>query len=109
MAAFRTEDNTIIPAEFFIHYIGVVFNRGSIKKFQVVQKGYHQICVNVVTDSPASVGSLAPEVEQTIRRVMGDDCKIDWNFVDDIPRLASGKYLYVVSELKPPNQTTKSN
>ncbi|MFA6197906.1 MAG: phenylacetate--CoA ligase family protein [Patescibacteria group bacterium] len=109
MTVFRTRDKTIVPAEFFIHYIGVVFNQGSINKFQVVQKDYDQICINVVTKNQASVTALAPDVEHTIRRAMGSDCKVDWNFVDDIPRLSSGKYLYVVSELKPPDQTTKSN
>ena len=31
---------------------------------------------------------------------MGDDCEIKWEEVKDIPTLKSGKYQYVISEVK---------
>jgi len=30
---------------------------------------------------------------------MGDDCTIEWDFVDDIKKTTSGKYLYTISRL----------
>ena len=38
MEMFKTKKGKLIPAEFFIHFIGVVYNDGGIKKFQVIQK-----------------------------------------------------------------------
>ena len=35
---FRTKEGRIIPGEYFIHFIGVVLNKGIIKKFQVIQE-----------------------------------------------------------------------
>ena len=43
---------------------------------------------------------MREKIEEAIRIEMTDEVKIVWTRVDDIPNLQSGKYLYVVSELK---------
>ncbi|MFW9924137.1 MAG: phenylacetate--CoA ligase family protein, partial [Candidatus Thorarchaeota archaeon] len=48
MSVFRTSDGSIIPAEFFIHFIGVVFNEGIISKFQVIQNSYSKLTIKYV-------------------------------------------------------------
>jgi hypothetical protein len=36
-------------------------------------------------------------IEEGIRDLMGPDCRVVWEFVDEIPRTPLGKHLYVKS------------
>jgi phenylacetate-CoA ligase len=40
------------------------------------------------------------EINQTIRKVMGNDTKIKYNIVDEIEPSPSGKYMYAFSRIK---------
>ena len=93
---FVKEDGTIIPAEFFIHLIGVVCNKGFIKKFQVIQEEYKRIKLLIILEGTISE-SEKRDIEDKIKLVMENDCKIVWEFVDEIPKTESGKYLYTKS------------
>jgi phenylacetate-CoA ligase len=93
---FLLENGTIVPAEFFIHLIGVVCNTGFIKKFQVIQKDYNIIKILIVPEGDASENEKK-DIEDKIKIVMGKDCTITWDFVDEIPRTQSGKYFYTKS------------
>jgi len=93
---FVKKDGTIIPAEFFISFFGVFWNKGLIKKFQVIQEEYKKIRILVV---PAGeiVKSEKKFIEDKIKVAMGEDCEIAWDFVEDIPKTKSGKYIYTKS------------
>ena len=39
------------------------------------------------------------EVNHKLKTAMGEDCTIEWDFVDDIKKTTSGKYLYTISRL----------
>jgi len=94
--AFRTAYGKVIPAEYFIHIIGVVLNRGIIKKFQIVQEGFDRIRIRMVcADSLPEADQR--DIEDKIKLVMGRTCSVDYEFVDTIPPLASGKYRYTIS------------
>ena len=96
---FKTKDGRTIPAEFFIHFIGVVYNKGDVKKFQVVQKDYDRVVIRmVVTDNP-NLATFKAEVTNSIRRVMGQECTVGFECVADIAPTTSGKYLYTISEV----------
>ena len=95
---FVKRDKSIVIGYYFVHLMGVVLNKGFIKKFQVVQEDYDKIRILVI------LNKILPDVEKKdiedkIRLQMGQDCKIIWDFVDDIPKTKSGKYLYTVSFL----------
>ena len=92
---FILEDGTMIPGEFFIHLIGVVLNDGKIKKFQVIQDNYREIRILVVCDKLNQ--TEIKNINHKIRIVMGKNCNIEWDFVEDIPKTKSGKYLYTKS------------
>ena len=92
---FIRDNGTTVPAQFFIHLIGVVCQTGAIKKFQVVQEDYRKIRILVVLRSELP-RSYMEDVEGKIRKVMGD-YDILWNAVDDIPKSPSGKYTYTRS------------
>jgi phenylacetate-CoA ligase len=93
---FIRKDGTIVPAEYFIHLIGVVCNTGSIKKFQVIQEDYLKIKIKVVPNSIIKEDEKK-NIEEKIKILMMQDCTISWEFVTEIPLLKSGKYLYTKS------------
>lgn len=98
-SVFHTRDGGVVPAEFFIHFIGVVFNDGIIRRFQVVQKSCELITIRVVLADAGRFEGKKHAIEESIRRVMGDICRVEWEPVADIPPLPNGKYLYTVSEV----------
>lgn len=96
---FKLKNGSQVPAEFFIHLLGVVCNKGEIKKFQIIQEDYNKIRIDVVSHNNISDGFFH-EIDKKIRVVMGFDCEITWNFVDEIPKTKSGKYRYTISKVK---------
>jgi len=101
MDIFRTKQGTAVPAEFFIHAIGVVYNRDFIKQFQVVQKDYDHILVKLVLTDPEQMSASKGPLTKTIQKVMGSECRVDFELLDDIPPTPSGKYRYTISKVAP--------
>jgi phenylacetate-CoA ligase len=93
---FILNNGTTVPAEYFIHLLGVVCNKGEIEKFQVIQEDYDTIRILAVPKDEVS-DHYRSNIDAKIRLVMGQGCKIKWDFVDDIPKTPSGKYLYTKS------------
>lgn len=92
---------------YFIQLLSVIFNRGLVRKFQVVQDEDGALTLNAVLEAHATREAFQAnlvEVLDKIRLVMGADCPIEVKFVDDIPLSASGKHPYVVrrGSLRPP-------
>ncbi|MDD4381951.1 MAG: hypothetical protein PHE21_01230 [Candidatus Dojkabacteria bacterium] len=100
MSVIRTKDGKIIPGEFLIHFLGVVMNDGSIKKFQVVQQSYKNLDIKVVLNDKLGFGKEKENIEKLIEKAMGYKCNIKWIYVKDIKPLNSGKYLYIKSNVK---------
>lgn len=95
---FVLRNGSIVPAEFFIHLIGVLRNDGRIKKFQVIQEDYNLIKILYITDSIVD-NYIKKDIDDKIKIVMGNDCNIVWTQVEDIPKTRSGKYIYTKSLL----------
>lgn len=96
---FKLKNGTHVPAEFFIHLLGVECNKGEIKKFQVIQEDYNKIRIAVVINNKIP-DDYTQDIDEKIRVVMGPECEITWNFVDDIPKTKTGKYLFTKSEIR---------
>jgi phenylacetate-CoA ligase len=99
---FRLKNGVIVPAQFFIHFVGVVFNDGGIQKFQIIQNTYEHITIKYVS-SKENLYNLKENVEKSIRKVMGRKLIVTWQKVKDIPRSKSGKYLYTISKVSNEN------
>ena len=98
-SVFRKKDGSVIASEFFIHFVGVVFNKGEIDKFQVIQEDYNKLLVKYVDFNNRDLKKLKKKIETSIIKVMGKDIQVEWKKVKDIKKLKSGKYLYTVSKL----------
>jgi len=90
---FIKKDGTIIHGEYFTH---LFYLKDWVKAFQVIQEDYKRIRLLVVSEGEINV-SEKRDIEDKIKLVMGQDCKIVWEFVEEIPKTKSGKYLYTKS------------
>jgi len=67
-----------------------------IKSFQVIQEDYQRVKILVVLERIMEE-SEKKDIEDKIKLVMGKDCQIIWEFVDEIRKTPQGKYLYTKS------------
>jgi len=83
-----------------------LWNRSFIKKYQVVQKAYGLIVVRIVLNSGSSLGvevefsNELDDIRKEIQRVMGKNCVVRFEFMNNISPTSSGKYRYTISEVK---------
>lgn len=95
---FVRQDGTVISGLFFIHFLGVVHNSGWVKKVQVIQEDFNDIIVKLVPFEQPTAQTLEA-IRDSIRHVMGESCRVRFEYVDEIPPLASGKFQYTVSKV----------
>lgn len=93
---FIKEDGTIIHGEYFTH---LFYLKDWIKAFQIIQEGFKKVRALVVLKDIINESEKI-EIENKIKFLMGHDCQITWDFVDEIPKTKSGKYLYIKSLLR---------
>ena len=75
----------------------------NIKQFQIIQEAIDYISINLVLIDKTKLKDMDKdfiEINQTIRKAMGNDTKIKYNIVDEIKLSPSGKYMYVSSRVK---------
>ncbi len=100
-ASFRTEKGGVVVPEFFIHVIGVEFRDLGIRKFQVIQERVDLLVVKIVMDATdgQEPRRIVEPLADRIRQEMGPGCRVDLEFVADIPPTPTGKHLYTISRL----------
>jgi phenylacetate-CoA ligase len=99
MSLFKTRTGKIIPAEFFIHFIGVVYNEGFISKFQVIQEDYEKIKIKIIVQNKEKFENSKIKIEDAIKKAMGKKCVVIWEQVLDIETAPSGKYFYTICRI----------
>lgn len=94
---FKNEMGELIDGEFFTH---LFYFRENIKKFQVIQEKLNEIHVNIVTlDNNNLNKHIQEEIIKNIKLVMGENCKVFFDYVNDIEPTYSGKFRYTISKL----------
>lgn len=76
----------------------------SIRQFQVRQKSLEQMIFQL---APASEipDSVLDDIRHAVHHTFGDSCNVEFEFVDEIAPLPSGKHQYVISELNHPQNS----
>jgi len=90
---FIKKDGTIIHGGYFTR---LFYLRDWVSSFQVIQEDYNRIRI-FITLRDEENNSEKNYIEDNVKLLMGQDCKIVWEFVDEIPKTKSGKYLYTKS------------
>jgi phenylacetate-CoA ligase len=97
---FWTKEGRIVPGEYFIHLLGVHLKGSPILKYQVIQEEYDRLRFKLVL-RPGQC--LEPPIQQQIdkktRLVMGEQCRMAFEYVDRILPAASGKYFYTICKI----------
>ena len=94
--AFRAADGTLVDGEYFTH---LLYFKEWVHKFQVIQKERSLVVFRI---APAGLSYRLQELDEIAEKtkvVMGTVCKIKFEFMDDIPPSATGKYRYTISEV----------
>jgi len=76
-----------------------LFGMEGVKQFQLVQKTLDLVVAHIVKEGMLDENRLA-EIVRTVRMALGAHVKVEFEFLDEIPVLSSGKYRYVISELE---------
>ncbi len=96
---FKNKRGDIVSGGFFFT---ILLFRKNIKQFQIIQEAIDYIIINLVLMDKTKLKDMDKdfkEIDQTIRKAMGNDTKIKYNIVDEIEPSPSGKYLYSYSKI----------
>ncbi|MDE3066485.1 MAG: phenylacetate--CoA ligase family protein [Verrucomicrobiota bacterium] len=93
---FRTRDQKLVDGEYFTH---LLYFRPWVGKFQVVQKAYEHVQFRIVKTNGGPTPAELDEIAAKSRLVMGDNCRVDFEFPGELPPHPAGKYRYTISEI----------
>lgn len=93
---FKKRDGSLIHSHFIVQRL---FFKKWIKRFQIVQDGFEHIVIRIEKSGEPSRKELEDIIYKT-KILMGKDCKVEFEFVNEIEPSKSGKYLYTVCEVK---------
>ncbi len=94
---FKNKRGELIDGEYFTHLFYFLKN---IKRFQIIQEKIDEININIVTfDKNQFKKSIETDLSSKIKFVMGNDCKIVFNYVSNIEQSLSGKIRYTISKI----------
>jgi phenylacetate-CoA ligase len=95
---FKTKKGKLIDGEYFTH---LLYFQDWVKKFRFRQVDYDYIIVEVVTLSGKKPSQeMLSKIDTSIKKVMDEEIKVKWRFLDEIKPLPSGKYVYTLSEVE---------
>lgn len=93
---FRTRDEKLVDGEYFTH---LLYFRPWVGKFQVVQKAHEHVVFKIVKTNGGASRTELDEIAAKSRLVMGEQCRIDFEFPGELPPHPAGKYRYTISEV----------
>lgn len=93
---FRRRDQTLVDGEYFTH---LLYHRPWVGKFQVLQKSHDRLLYRIVLSDGRPPAAELEEVAARSRLAMGADCRVDFEFLGELPPPPSGKHRYTISEV----------
>ena len=94
---FRTRNGTLVSPGFFTSMLCV---KGWIRKYQVIQKSFTHFVFRIVKSDSDYQSEELDEIIANTKLAIGNDCKVDFEFVDEIAASGSGKFEYTICELQ---------
>jgi phenylacetate-CoA ligase len=96
--AFKRWDGAVIDGEYFTH---LLYFRTWVLKFQVIQRRADRIVFRIVKTEGGPASDELLEIEKGVKILMGDQCSVQFDFVNELSPGGSGKYRYTLRELDP--------
>lgn len=97
---FWTAEGNIIPGEYFIYLLAVHLHNNPISKYQVIQESYTSLRFRLVLRTGNQLPrDIQHEIEDKTRLIMGEKCRMSFEYVTDIPPSPSGKYFYTLCQI----------
>lgn len=97
---FMTKDGGLIYGGRFRQ---LLFHHDWIRKFQIIQEDLDLFRIRLVPHGNSDGELRTREIQditENIRLIMGRECRVEFEFVQDIQPSASGKYLHTISRVK---------
>lgn len=94
---FRLKDGTTIDGEYFTH---LFYGIEEVKKFQVIQEEYKDIHIKIESNGQSISEEDISRIKKGIIQVMGEDCNIRIEYVEQLLPTPSGKFLYTISRVQ---------
>jgi len=107
----KAEDQILLPDGRYISGSLLTFPfkpMVNIKKSQIIQDDVRSLKVKIVKSEKYSNNDSKILLEG-LQKCLGDEMKIQLEFVEDIPRTKSGKYRWVISKIRRPMDFEKEN
>ncbi len=95
---FKKADGSLAHSHFLVQ---ALFFKDWIKRFQIIQDEIDHVLIKIQLNENAK--AIETDVEDITRKtkiLMGESCKVDFEYVEDISRTASGKYVYTLCKVK---------
>jgi phenylacetate-CoA ligase len=93
---FKTRNGTFVEPGYFE---SMMYFRDWVRRFQVVQKDYDSIVFRIVRSGSECEPAELEEISAGAKLVMGNNCEVSFQFVDEISASGSGKYRTAISEV----------
>jgi phenylacetate-CoA ligase len=106
----RSTDFLVLPDGTIKHALSIIYplrEMAGIDRFRGTQAEDLSVMVEVVAERTVSRLSVVG-VKRRVRPVVGEDIPLGVRFVDSLEVSASGKFRYVVSHAKPPQEAVKT-
>lgn len=95
---FKKADGSLAHSHFLVQ---ALFFRDWIKRFQIIQDEIDHVLIKVQLNENAEANkSDVEDITRKTKILMGESCKVDFDFVEDIRRTASGKFVYTLCKVK---------
>jgi phenylacetate-CoA ligase len=95
---FRTRDGRLVWGGGLHSALYHCLTSPTIRQFQFVQRSLDKTVARLVQDGEVPQSTL-DEIVQMLQGLLGDDVEVEFEFVEEIPPLPSGKHQVAVSEL----------
>tara|TARA_B110001452_G_scaffold211979_1_gene182524 strand:- start:717 stop:2072 length:1356 start_codon:yes stop_codon:yes gene_type:complete len=93
---FQNKKGDKIDGEYFTH---LLYFLPEVNRFQIVQEDFMNIIIKIQGVKGCISHEKTLDIIQKVRLVMGDDCIVNFSYVNEIEKTKTGKFLYTYSKL----------
>ena len=96
---FARRDGTVASPFLFVDMLRPAHDSSWYRQVQIVQEEFERFVVSLVLNDSPPAGVL-DDMEGMFRRVMGEECVVEFEFVEEIPVPPSGKNRFTISKVR---------